>query len=108
MDDRRAHCTIFSTVVVRTGISYWDMSLSFVTPVEDALAPHVDVAGEQEQEEDDQLEEADPAEFAQRERPGIEERDLDVEQQEDHRHQVELHRVPVARVADGRHAALVR
>src|SRR5215471_8516258 len=24
MDDRRAHCTIFSTVVVRTGISYSD------------------------------------------------------------------------------------
>src|SRR5438445_1176634 len=26
IDDRRAHCTIFSTVVVRTGISYSDSS----------------------------------------------------------------------------------
>ena len=38
---------------------------------------------------------------------GIEERDFDVEEQEDHRDEVELDRLPLARVADGRHAALV-
>ncbi len=38
---------------------------------------------------------------------GIEEGDLDVEEQEDHRHEIELHRVALARVADGRHAAFV-
>ena len=49
-----------------------------------------------------------PAQVAQRHRPRIEERHLDVEQQEDHRDEVELHRLPLARVADRRHAALVR
>ena len=38
---------------------------------------------------------------------GIEEGDLDVEEQEDHRHEVELHRVALARVADRGHAAFV-
>ena len=40
-------------------------------------------------------------------RPRIEERDLDVEEQEDHRHEVELDRLALARVADRRHAAFV-
>ena len=48
-----------------------------------------------------------PSQVAQRHRPRIEERDLDVEEQEDHRHQVELHRVAFPGVAHGRHAALV-
>src|SRR5213596_2318659 len=48
MDDRRAHCTIFSTVVVSTGIS---ASSRIVAPIEHALAPDVDVAGEEEQDE---------------------------------------------------------
>src|SRR5881409_3356510 len=59
IDDRRAHCTIFSTVVVRTGISVsrpigGDCRLLiadrrspiadlFAAPVEGALAPDVDV-----------------------------------------------------------------
>src|SRR4029079_5364309 len=81
--------------------------LPLVPPVEDALAPDVDVAGEQDQEEDDQLDEAGPAQLAQRHRPRIEERDLDVEEQEDHRDEIELHRMPLARVPDRRHAALV-
>ena len=38
---------------------------------------------------------------------GYEEGDFDVEQQEDHRDQVELDRLPFARIADGRHAAFV-
>src|SRR5687768_203803 len=85
--DRRAQLTTFSTVVVITGIS---MSASrpmrppgclggaarrppggtrHGTPVEDALAPHVDVAHQQDQEERGDLNEADPAEVAQRHRP---------------------------------------
>src|SRR4051794_17395058 len=109
MGDRRAPRTIFVTVVVRTGISISDMCLSvLVAPVEDALPPDVHVAGEQDQEEENQLDEARPPQLAQRERPRIEERDLDVEQEEDHRDQVELHRVPFAGVADRRHAAFVR
>src|SRR5215475_12594275 len=48
MDERLAHCTIFSTVVVRTGIS--NSGIVFLAPIEDVLAPHVDVAGGQDQE----------------------------------------------------------
>ena len=38
---------------------------------------------------------------------GIEERDFDVEEKKDHRDEVELHRLPLAGVADGRHAAFI-
>src|SRR6476469_2679805 len=101
MDERLAHCTIFVTVVVRMGMSCSGMWLQtvLVAPVEDPLAPDVDVAGEEDQEEHDQLDESGPAQLAHRERPRIQEGDLDVEQQEDHGDQVELDRVPVARIA---------
>src|SRR6478736_1557586 len=51
IDDRRAHCTIFSTVVISTGMSasLGADSRMLVAPVERALAPHVDVAAEQQQ-----------------------------------------------------------
>src|SRR5256885_9077389 len=88
MDERRAHCTIFSTVVVRTGISdSRPMSCFLVAPVERALAPDVDVAEEQQQHEQDDLGESVPPEIAQRHRPGIQEGHLDVEEQEDHRNE---------------------
>src|SRR3984893_19171847 len=51
IDDRRAHCTIFSTVVVNTGISASSpiKAFSFLTPpIENALAPDVHVSSEQE------------------------------------------------------------
>src|SRR5262249_24501008 len=82
--------------------------LMFVSPVENALAPHVDVAGEQDQEEEDQLHEPGPAQLANRHRPRIQEGDFDVEEQEDHRDQVELDGMALAGVAHRRHAALVR
>src|SRR5215468_9779836 len=90
MDDRRAHCTIFSTVVVRTGIS---ASSPIVAPVERALAPDVDVARQQERHEEQHLHESVPAEIAQRHRPRIQKRDLDVEQEKDHRDEIELDRL---------------
>src|SRR5450759_2196549 len=86
MDERRAHCTIFSTLVVRTGIS--DSSPTWA-PIERALAPDVDVAGQQQRHEQHDLDEAGPAEIAQRHGPGIQERNLDVETQEDHRAEIE-------------------
>src|SRR5437016_9844681 len=62
MDERRAHCTIFSTVVVRTGISdsrpmrvYRFPSRIFVAPVARAFPPHVDIAGEQQAHEEQDL-----------------------------------------------------
>src|SRR5262245_42665689 len=106
MADRRAHCTIFSTVVVRTGISSSAMSLP--APIERALAPDVDVTRQQQREERDDLPETRLAEVAGGDRPGIEKRDLDVEEQKDHRHEIELDGLALTRVADRRHAALVR
>src|SRR6185503_12922534 len=41
MAERRAHCTIFSTVVVRIGMCTSAMSFPLAAPVEGALAPHV-------------------------------------------------------------------
>src|ERR1044072_716629 len=64
MADRRAHCTIFSAVVVRTGISSSAMTVSLAAPVKGALAPYIDVAREQEREERRQLPEAGRAELA--------------------------------------------
>src|SRR5258705_11325711 len=63
IDDRRAHCTIFSTLVVSTGIS---MSGDIAPPIERALAPDVDVARQQQGEEQHDLHETAPAEIAQR------------------------------------------
>src|SRR4029453_230571 len=94
MADRRAHCTIFSTVVVRTGISMSAMSLP--APVECAFAPDVDVAGQQQREERHDLPETSLAQLAERNRPGIQKRDLDVEEQEDHRHEIELNGLALA------------
>src|SRR5947199_8985843 len=76
IDDRRAHCTIFSTVVVRTGMS---ASRPIGSPIERALAPDIRVAGEEERHEQHDLHEPAPSQIAQRHRPRIEERDLDVE-----------------------------
>src|SRR5438105_2510423 len=93
MDERRAHWTIFSTVVVRTGISdsspmmhpailqFCKSSRRLSAPVERAFAPDIDVAGEEQQHEDQDLHEPVPPQLPQRHRPGIEERDLDVEEQ---------------------------
>src|SRR6188472_466301 len=81
MADRRAHCTIFSTVVVRTGISrsamvFGPVAQSFrrrgsaasararAAPVEGALAPDVDVTGQEQREERENLPEAGRAEIA--------------------------------------------
>src|SRR5450830_1856968 len=104
MDDRRAHCTIFSTDVVSTGISD---SRPMTIPVERALPPDVDIPGEQQGHEEHHLHESGPSESAERHRPGIQEGHFDVEEEEDHRDEVELHRLPLAGVADRWHAALV-
>src|SRR6185436_16687695 len=127
MADRRSHCTIFSTVVVRIGISISAIRnlvhagpegpayvpsglrtpepLPLAAPVEGALPPDVDVARQQQPDERQQLPEPGHAELLECHRPGIQEGDLDVEEQEDHRDEVELDRLSFASVADGGHAA---
>src|SRR5439155_10509751 len=114
--------TIFSTVVVRTGISdsrpiktAATATLShlpgalrsgcFVSPIQGAFAPNVDVPGKQQGHEDHHLDEPAPAEIAERHGPRVEERDFDVEEKKDHRDEIELHRLPLAGGAHGRHAA---
>src|SRR3982750_1686040 len=82
IEERRAHCTIFSTLVVSTGMSKSDSSPTVRTPIECAFAPDIDVAGQQQAHEQQHLDEAAPTEIAQRHRPRVEEGDLDVEQQE--------------------------
>src|SRR5258706_4845076 len=77
-----------------------------------ALAPGVDVGQQEDQDEEDDLDQQEAApRFCDRvgedRGPGIEEDDFDVEDQEDHGHDVESHVEALARVADRHHAALV-
>src|SRR4029079_10465496 len=104
MGDFRAQWTTFSTVVVRTGISSCCSSpIGYLAspgghacadlvwpPIEHALAPDVDIAGRQDRHASDQLSKPRPIKGSERHGPGIKEGDLDVEQEEHHRHQVEL------------------
>src|SRR5215470_13120457 len=93
MDERRAHCTIFSTLVVSTGISdssptllfslclcfslrvqlltfeFQLLTFLFLAPIERALPPDVHVTGEQQHHEQQHLDEPVPPETAQRHRP---------------------------------------
>jgi hypothetical protein len=129
MAERRLQVTTFSSVVVSTGISGRSVSsprgvsldhgrpglgrthvvgVGFRTPVKDALAPHVDEGHREDREEEGDLDEAGPAEITQRHGPRAEERHFDVEQQEDHRNQIELDRLTLPRIPDRRHPALVR
>src|SRR5262245_11825165 len=119
MADRRAHWTIFSTVVVRTGISMSAMMflrassrrpdpLLLPAPIKGALAPYIDVASQQQAEERRELPEPAWTEVAQRDGPRVQEGYFDVEEQEDHRDEVELYGLTLTGVADRRHAAFVR
>src|SRR5439155_12144830 len=78
------------------------------SPVEGLVLPEVGVPDAQDQEEDDHLAEERRAAGPEDERPWVEERDLDVEQDEDHRDQKELDRDPLPGGVEERHAALVR
>ena len=62
----------------------------------------------QQQDEHHHLHEAEQAQVAEDERPGVQEGRVHVEQDEDHADQVELDREALAGRADGRHATLVR
>src|SRR5439155_10064652 len=78
------------------------------SPIEHALAPDVDESHEQNEKESDDLDQARPSQIAERDGPRVQKGHLDVEEQEDHGDQVELDRLPLAGIADGRHAAFVR
>src|SRR6478736_2835675 len=80
----------------------------FRAPIEHTLAPDVDVAHAENQEEREDLNKPRPRQLTQRQHPRSEKRDLDIEEQEDHADHVELHALPLARVANWWHAAFIR
>src|SRR4030095_12575542 len=76
-------------------------------PIGRALPPDVDVPNEENQKEREDLYEPRPSKTAKRQRPGIQERDFDIEEQENHGHEVELHRVAFAGIAHSGHPAFI-
>src|SRR5262249_32033514 len=77
-------------------------------PVERALLQQIEVAHEQDEDEEQHLDQAVQPELAERHGPRVEEHRLDVEEDEEHRDQIELDREAGARVADRLDAALIR
>src|SRR5262249_1353159 len=61
-----------------------------LAPLERPLAPDVDVGEREDAEEDEELEEAEPRELVEDHGERVEEHDLDVEEDEEHRRQVEV------------------
>src|SRR6266496_6567907 len=66
-------------------------------PVQPAALPHVDVGHEHERDEDGHLGQAEQAELTEAHGPGEQEDGLDVEDDEQHRDDVELHGEPFTR-----------
>src|SRR5438128_275580 len=97
-----------------------DLDVGRLDPGQVALRPHVDVADDQDPDEDEHLDEQEErvlrasrldallARLLEKDRPRVEERDLDVEDQEDQRDRVEADVEAHPAGADRRLAALVR
>src|SRR5438876_2678073 len=77
-------------------------------PLQGPLLQQVDVAHEQDQDEEQHLDQAVRSELLECDRPRVEEHRLDVEQDEQHGHEIELHGEARARVSDRLDPALVR
>src|SRR5215217_8302462 len=108
----RVQLTSFSTVVSRTPLGSFSSSpiaRLLSVPVQAATSPDVGVGDEHGGDEDDHLDQPEDAERVVRDGPGIEEDDLDVEDDEEHRDQVVLDREAAAgeRLVDRLDAALV-
>src|SRR5579871_536288 len=105
----RPQPTSLSSVVSSTPgmLSASSSSPMVLVPLQAALPPDVGERDHQDQHEDEHLDHAVPAELAQVDGPGIEEDRLDVEDDEEHRGQVEAHRQPLARRDLGDDARLV-
>src|SRR4051812_25451274 len=106
----RAMLSILATVVSRMPSGSFSSSPMSSVPLESAAPPHVGVDDEDGEDEHDHLDEAEHAELVEGHRPRVEEDDLDVEDDEEHRRQVVLHRELVAleRLRCRLDAALVR
>src|SRR5262249_19660607 len=81
-------------------------------PIDHALLPYIAKAHEHDADVDQHLPEAEPAVVAQQvlvdNRPGDQEDRFHVEQDEEHRDEIELHREAVLRVSRRRDAAFIR
>src|SRR5919107_4848713 len=111
-DDLRVQFTSFSTVVSRTPLGSFSSSpirCPLLVPLESATAPHVGVGDEDRGDEDDHLDQPEHAQRVVGDGPRVEEDDLDVEDDEEHRRQVVLDREPAAgqRLLDRLDPALV-
>src|SRR3954468_5536503 len=95
-EDFRVQLTSFSTVVSRTPLGSFSSSPMSV-PFQSAAAPYVGVGDEHGGDEDDHLDQPEDPEPVVGDRPGVEEDDLDVEDDEEHRRQVVLDWEPAPR-----------
>src|SRR3712207_4500954 len=94
-DDLRVQLTSFSTLVSSTPLGSFSsspMSAPLSVPVEPAAAPHVRVGDEHGGDEHDHLDQPEDAQRLVVHGPRVEEDDLDVEDDEEHRDEVVLHR----------------
>src|SRR3954463_3938584 len=112
-DDLRVQLTSFSTLVSRTPLGSFSSSpivSSLSAPLEPAAPPDVGVRDEHGDDEEDHLDQPEDAQRVVVNRPRVEEDDLDVEDDEEHRRQVVLHRETAAgeRLVDRLDPALVR
>src|SRR5688572_1726788 len=94
-DDLRDQLTTPSTVDSRIPLGSFS-SIPMSVPLQPAAAPDVGVRDEDRADEQDHLDEAEQAELAEGDGPRVEEDDLDVEDDEQHRGQVELDREATA------------
>src|ERR1700693_3449575 len=83
------------------------LPLMTLLPIQRSLAPLVDEADGQHAEEADHRQEAEPADVVQRHRPGKQERDLEIEDDEQDCHEIEPHGEPAARIIKRLEAAFV-
>src|SRR5664280_2075200 len=76
-------------------------------PIEGALLPDVEKSRKDQNYEDQHLEKTEHFEIAINHYPGVKENGFDIEQNEKHAHQVELHAEAVPRIARGHNATFV-
>src|SRR5450755_4926162 len=85
---RRAHPATFSTEVSIRPVGSSSSIPIWLIPLQTAAPPDIGVRDQHRDDERDHLDEAEGPELLERDRPRIEEDDLDVEQNEQHRGQV--------------------
>src|SRR4051794_9006062 len=88
----RAMLSILDTVVSKMPSGSFSSRPMRSVPVESAATPHIGVDDEDGEDEQEHLDEAEHAELVEGDGPRVEEDDLDVEDDEQHRRQVVLHR----------------